>query len=472
MKSRMILVVAVFLTTTLFAWAGGAKEASGSQPAPAASTSASSQPVTISLIEQGVTGGINSQGVTWLQQYVIPGFEKEMAAQGRKVNVDLIQFGGSEENLKAKLALELKSGQAPDIMTFDGFWIPEFAKSGLIKPLTEVVGPQVMQWSGWKHISPGLQQLLGYKGEIYGIGNGTDVRMIYYRTDLFKKAGIPVPWQPTSWADIISAAKQIKSALPGVTPIQLDAGTAMGEATTMQGWDMVLLGTGVGMYNFKTDKWYGNTPQILDSLRLYKTIYITDKLGNADLQLEKNGREQSFADFRDGTMAMLVEGTWFWGTVLAPGSQWALKDRHTLVGWAAMPAEKPGMGYRGQNFVTISGGTGWSINPNTKHPQLTWDLLTYMFSKPMQQAIEQIKPGIDIRNDVAVAGHPVLTAMAKQLLPITTVRPQLPAYPKVSDLAQLMTERVVSGQMTPTQAMHAYTTSLENLVGAENVINQ
>ena len=128
----------------------------------------------------------------------------------------------------------------------------------------------------------------------------------------------------------------------------------------MQGWDMVLLGTGIGMYNFQDHKWYGRTPQILDSLKFYKQIYLTDRLGNADLQLEKNGREQSFADFRDGKMAMLVEGTWFWASVLAPGSQWALANRDQLASWAAMPAEKPGAGYRGQNFVTISGGTGWS----------------------------------------------------------------------------------------------------------------
>jgi multiple sugar transport system substrate-binding protein len=69
-----------------------------------------------------------------------------------------------------------------------------------------------------------------------------------------------------------------------------------------------------------------------------------------------------------------------------------------------------------------------------------------------------------------VAGDEVMSAMAETLLPITTVRPMLPAYPKISYEAQLMTERVVSGEMTPEDAMAAYAQAVTDLVGAENVI--
>jgi multiple sugar transport system substrate-binding protein len=46
----------------------------------------------------------------------------------------------------------------------------------------------------------------------------------------------------------------------------------------------------------------------------------------------------------------------------------------------------------------------------------------------------------------------------------------LPGYPKISYQAQLMTERVVSGQMTPEEAMAAYAEALKEIVGPENVI--
>src|SRR5690606_7081119 len=114
--------------------------------------------------------------------------------------------------------------------------------SGLVRPLTEIVGPHINDWSGWDHIPDPIEQLLMYEDERFGIPNGTDVRVIFYRTDLFQQAGISVPWQPQSWADILAAARQLKAA--GVpTPLQLNAGMSMGEATTMQGYFMALLGT-------------------------------------------------------------------------------------------------------------------------------------------------------------------------------------------------------------------------------------
>ena len=31
---------------------------------------------------------------------------------------------------------------------------------------------------------------MSYEGEVYGIANGTDVRMIFYRKDIFEEAGV------------------------------------------------------------------------------------------------------------------------------------------------------------------------------------------------------------------------------------------------------------------------------------------
>ena len=293
------------------------------------------------------------------------------------------------------------------------------------------------------------------------------MREIFYRKDIFEQAGIAVPWQPTSWDDILATARQLKDY--GVEyPIQLDAGTAMGEATTMQGWFMALLGAGEHMYDFDQQKWIVSSQAILDALNFYKTIYIDEKLGDARMQLVQDGRDQSFAAFAQGNIAMLVEGDWFWRSAILNQMDQATRDAE--VSWAKMPAEKPGMGYRGQDFVTISGGTGWILNPNTKSPDEAWALLAFMSSKDMQTEWEQRQPRINFRDDVPVAGDPVMSAMADALLPLTTVRPMLPDYPKISTEAQLMTERVVSGEMSPEEAMQAYADAVTEIAGADNVI--
>lgn len=431
------------------------------------STAFAQDEIKLTMTCRCVTDGVNASLVTWLKNEVFPTFEQAMAEQGKNVTVELVEFGGGDEQLKEQYALDLGVGGGYDLFAFDGFWVPEFVDAGLLKPLAEVAGDVVTEWDGWDHISPGIQAILGYQGDIYGIASGTDVRQIFYRRDLFEQAGIEVPWQPASWDDVLATARTLKEA--GVdAPLQVNAGTAMGEATTMQGWDMVLLGAGEHMYDFDQGKWIVSSPAILNALKFYETVYIDEELGDARLQLIADGRDRSFADFAAGRIAMLVEGDWFWRSAIL--NQIDVETRNELVTWAKMPAMEPGMGYRGQDFVTISGGTGWVLNPNTEHPEETWALLAHMSSQEMQLIWEESNPRINFRDDVPVIGDEAMSAMAEALLPLTTVRPMLPDYAKISVEAQLMTERVVSGEMSPEEAMEAYAEAVIEIVGEDNVI--
>ncbi len=421
----------------------------------------------IELTVGGLTAGVE---VDWINQVVKPAFEELMAAEGVNVTVSVIEAVGTAEEIRQQYVLDLGVGEGTDIMSFDGFWLPEFVEGGLIQPLTEVVGEEALEWEGWDVTPEGLQSILGFGGELYGIARGTDARVIWYRTDLFEQAGLPADWQPASWEELLDAARTIKTALPDVTPLQLNAGTGMGEATTMQGYLMALLGAGHHIYDFEEGKWIVSSPAILDTLRLYETIYITEELGDPRYQLTQNGRDQSFEDFSNGLVAMLVEGDFFWRGPLAPGGNFEMPNRDEVVAFALMPAEEPGMGYNGQDFVTISGGTGYILNPNTEHPQEAWQLLTYMFSREALEGLQELQPRIRARTDVPVTGDETMSQIASEVLPLTTIRPQLPEYNQVSVEAQLMTERVVSGEMAPEEAMQAYDDAVTAIVGEENVI--
>lgn len=427
---------------------------------------AQDEPIEITV--GGMTAGVE---VDWINNVVKPAFEAQMAEQGKNVVVTVNVAVGSAEEIRQQFVLDLGVGEGSDLLAFDGFWLPEFVEGGLIKPLTEVVGEEALEWEGWDVTPEGLQSILGFGGELFGIARGTDARVIWYRADLFEQAGLPADWQPTSWAELLDAARTIKQQLPDVTPLQLNAGTAMGEATTMQGYLMALLGAGHHIYDFEQSKWIASSPGILDTLNLYKTIYVDEELGDARLQLTASGRDDSFEGFSNGEIAMLVEGDYFWRGPLAPeGGNFPLANRDEVVRFALMPAEEPGAGYNGQDFVTISGGTGFVINPNTDHPQEAWELLTYMFSREALEGLQELQPRIRARTDVPVTGDDTMTRIAEEVLPLTTIRPMLPEYNQVSAEAQLMTERVVSGEMTPEEAMQAYDEAITEIVGEENVV--
>lgn len=418
-----------------------------------------------------VVGGVNSGLAEWLSNKVIPAFTEKMKAEGKDVTVKLNQFGGEDEQLTQQLALDFSTGAGPDISGFDGFLIPSFVEGGLLKPLNEVAGAEVDGWEGWGHIADGTKALMSFQGKPYGIALGTDARMIFVRKDLFKKAGLdPDTWQPKSWEELLEAARKIKAADPESFPLQLNAGVSMGEATTMQGYWMALLGTGEEVTD-KDGKYIVSSQGILDTLKLYKTIYVDEKLGDQRAQLLADGRNRTFASFRDGKTAMLVEGDWFYREVTAEGSEFAVADRDNLMTWKKMPAEKPGRGLRGQDFVTMSGGTGFVINPHTDAPKEAWALLSFMNSQEQLTAFQDIQPAIRIRDDVAIPNAPFLTDTAKTLLPLTTARPNDANYNKVSAEIQRMTESVVSGEMSPEDAMAQYKAAVIKIVGEANTVS-
>ncbi len=412
-----------------------------------------------------VIGGVNSATAQWIEESVIPAF----VAANPDINVTLNQFGGEDAQLTQQLALDFSTGAGPDITGFDGFLIPSFAEGGLLKSLDELIGDEYANWEGWDHISPGIRSILSYDGETYGVGLGTDVRMLFARADLLEQAGLAADWQPTSWDEVLDAARKLKES--GVeSPIQLNAGVAMGEATTMQGYWMALLGTGEGVTN-DDGKFIVSSQGILDTLNLYKTIYVDEALGDQRAQLLADGRNRSFANFRDGKTALLVEGDWFYRSVTAPGAEFEVKDRDTTMTWKKMPAQAPGEGIRGQDFVSISGGTGYVINPNTDSPQEAWKFLSFMMSQEQMTAFQDYQPGIRSRSDVAIPNNPFLTETSQTLLPLTTARPNNANYNSVSQEIQRMTEAVVSGELSPEEAMAQYKAAVIAIVGEDNTVS-
>jgi multiple sugar transport system substrate-binding protein len=414
-----------------------------------------------------VIGGVNSATAQWIEESVIPAFE----AAHPDVNVTLNQFGGEDAQLTQQLALDFSTGAGPDVSAFDGFLIPSFVEGGLLKSLDEVAGAEVNNWSGWAALSDGSRALMEYQGKFYGIPLGTDVRMIYTRKDMLAEAGINADnWQPTSWEDVLDAARAVKEAFPESFPIQLNAGVAMGEATTMQGYWLALLGTGEAVTD-ENGKFIVSSQGILDTLNLYKTIYVDEQLGDQRAQLLADGRNRSFANFRDGVTALLLEGDYFYRSVTPEGSEFAVANRDEVMGWAKVPAKEPGAGIRGQDFVTISGGTGFVLNPATDTPAEAWAFLSFMNEPEQLAAFQELQPRITARTDVAIPDSPFLTETSQALLPLTTARPNDPNYNAVSSEIQRMTEAVVSGELSPEDAMAQYKAAVTAIVGADNTVS-
>lgn len=429
--------------------------------------------VSLTINANDVAGGKNAAEADWITKYVIPGFVKAQKAKGVTATVKFNGAGVDDEQFKTKLELGLKTGNSADVFSGDGIWLGELASAGYVKPLDEVVGKKAASWAGWSQISKSVQQNMTYKGKLYGIPSGTDGRVIFFNKKLFARAGLPADWQPKSWDDILAAGTALKK-VSGVNPIQINAGTPMGEATTAQGFLPFLAGTGKPLFDEASGKWQGATSNVTAVLNFYKKIY-GGGLGDANLQQDKAGRDESFADFSKGKVGILVESDYFWRSIVCPDKSvcntTAMASRNADVGYAKIPAQKPGAGIKGQDFVSISGGGGWLLNPASKYPQQAWELMQFMMSADAQTNLSKAMPRISPRADVnatTLAGDPLMSFISKQILPITSYRPSDQNYNAVSVAIQEATASVVDGK-SASSAASTYQSSLQKAVGADHV---
>ncbi|WP_169729416.1 extracellular solute-binding protein [Thermoactinospora rubra] len=452
LRKRSLSAVAVLAASGLALAACGQSGGSGGGDA-----------IELTITQNAISGGKNAAAADHLTKWLIPEFEKAMKAKGKNVKVKFVPNGVDDEQYKTKLALDLKSGKGADVIDIDGIWAGEFAEAGYIKPLAELV-PEADSWDGWAQIPEAVQGLATFNGKKYALPIGTDGRVLYFNKTLFAKAGLPADWQPTSWQEILDAGGKLKAA--GVpVPIQINAGTAMGEATTMQGVLPLLAGAGGEVYS--GGKWSGASQPIKDVLAFYQKIY-GGGLGDPKLQQEAKGRDKSFAQFAEGKIGILLEGDYFWRGVLNPQDGVAkMADRDQVVGYAKIPAMEPGKGIRGQDFVSMSGGALRTLNPNTKHPKEAFELLAFTLSpealKQETKGNVRITPRTDVNKEI-LTGDPLLQFISEEVLPLTAYRPPLAVYPQVSVALQEATAAVVGGT-PPEQAAADYAKKLEGLVG-------
>ncbi|MCU1405199.1 MAG: putative sugar transporter, substrate binding protein, partial [Glaciihabitans sp.] len=130
--------------------------------------------------------------------------KEQYEAANEGMTVELVPIEALENDYFTKLALMNQSAAtAPDVMYEDTFKVKSDAEAGYILPLDDYIA----DWADWEQFPDNAREAgAGDDGKIYGVPMGTDTRAIWYNKQLLADAGLDVPWQPTSWKDILDAA--------------------------------------------------------------------------------------------------------------------------------------------------------------------------------------------------------------------------------------------------------------------------
>ncbi|WP_329550104.1 extracellular solute-binding protein [Streptomyces sp. NBC_01356] len=391
----------------------------------------------------------------------------EMKKQFEKANpgkkIELVPIKAADSEYYTKLQQMLRSPKtAPDLVYEDTFLINSDITSGYLKPLDTYLD----KWADWdQFIDTAKTAAKAEDGKTYGIPDGTDTRGLWFDKGIFAKAGLPSDWQPKTWDEVLDAARTIKEKVPGVTPLNIYTGKPAGEAATMQGFEMLLYGTGDGstdpLYDTASKKWIAGSQAFKDSLGFVETVY-KEKLGlDVSDALDPNIATRVRGELLpEGKLGINLDGSWLPQDWLeGAGHEWP--EWSDKLGLAYMPTQNG----QAPGKVSMSGGWTWAIPSKAANPDLAFKFIETMQTKANAQKWYIANSGIAVRKDVAadpayVDAQPGIKFFT-DLVASTHYRPAYPAYPKVSTAIQEAMEGVTTGDSSVDKAASGYDEELK-----------
>jgi multiple sugar transport system substrate-binding protein len=289
--------------------------------------------------------------------------KKEVQTAYPNITVKLVPVDGGEPDFLTKLALLYHTpSTAPTIAQFPSTEINLYASTDYLTPMNSFLAK-----SSWFAQYPTVIQNEGkINGKIYAVSAGENNNGIYYDKAILQKAGIPLPWQPKNWQDIISAAQKIKKAEPKVIPLWLDAGTSAGPNGAGYGILNLLAGSSTPTIQTSSGKMVVSSPGLLQTLNFYHEAF-ADGLGAPTSQLfsPNNAPNIPSADFAKGTLGIAVAANFIGGNWTKQVSFPYWPQAATAMGVAALPKAN------GDGYASTLSGWDYGISSTATKAQVT-----------------------------------------------------------------------------------------------------
>ena len=197
-----------------------------SSPSPAAEPTSQSTPGAIDKTYAGTTISLLVPSWAAFKTGILDDFTQRT---GITVKVETVAFDAIHD----KIVTAEASGQAPaDVIELDWTWVSQFGAAGWLEPLgSYLTADQIQGAAGSSSFS--------YQSKQIGLPYSLDFRGTAYNMTMLKKAGISEP--PTTWAELLTAAKALKAAGVSEYPIGLPLSI---QETTATPWYMLIRAAG------------------------------------------------------------------------------------------------------------------------------------------------------------------------------------------------------------------------------------
>ncbi|MFF4172627.1 extracellular solute-binding protein [Streptomyces sp. NPDC001744] len=377
-------------------------------------------------------GGSKSSGelsgtVTWWDTSTVGSEDKvfkklaeDFTKKHPKVTVKYVNVPFGEAQNKFKNAAQSGSG-APDVIRSEVAWTPEFADLGYLAPLD---GTPAL-----KDADDFLKQAAAsvkYKDKTYAVPQVIDSLGVFYNKKIFKDAGVAVP---KSVDELKTASAKIKEKT-GKTGFYLRGDDPY--------WFLPFLyGEGGDMVDADQKKVTVDDESGVKAFRTVKDL-VDSKAAITDAT---NGWDNMQAAFKDGKVAMMINGPWAVADTFT-GKEFA--DKANL-GIAPVPAGSAGQG-------APQGGHNLAVYAGSKNLDASYAFVEYMTSVESQAKVTKelsllpTRSSVYIKPDIATNE---MIAFFKPVVDKAVERPWIPEGGSLFEPLKVEYTKVLTGQTTP-----------------------
>jgi len=275
---------------------------------------------------------------------LLPDFEKETG-----IKVDYLMNNHGDHHTKLTTNLATGSG-AGDVIVVDVEKIGPFVASGGLVNLSENYGADKYAESFAPYA---WAQGKGADGDVYGMPVDLGPGVMYYRTDVFEKAGIDLNEAIKDWDSYIKAGEELK---------KKDVYLIASAADVAQAIIFTTVPEGEGLYFDKDGNPVVTSERFVHAFEVAKEI--RDKGLDARILAWSN---EWYEGFRNGTFATQLSGAWLLGHL----NNWIAPE--TAGNW--------GVSHLPDGIYGSWGGSFLSIPTQSKHQDEAWKLIEYMTTK-------------------------------------------------------------------------------------------
>jgi multiple sugar transport system substrate-binding protein len=419
---------------TLAACGGSSSSSSPGTGSTSTSASASSVGSTTSGSIVWSASPLSGTGANDARTVLINAFEKQYPG----IKVSLVSASTDTDTNRSTLATQIAGGAGPDVFMGDVIWPAQFGAHQLAVPLS-----QYLPASYFSKFATGLVSGATYKGAVYGSPLFEDQGFLYYRKDLLKKDGLPVP---TTWEQLETDAKAVLAkgqakygfvwegdSYEGLTCNFMEYLTDAGGTATNSGYTTATL----------------NSAAALKAVTFMRSLITSGVTPAAVTTFQE---PQAMNTFGGGNAVFLRNWDYAYATATTPADGGKLTA--SQVGVEPLPT------FAGQPTPGYSNIGGWNmyINPHSKHLGADLTFIQWLSSTTAQDILSQkygfISTVTAVRTSPAVvASNPVFA-----IVPNTKLVPRpagTPNYPALSTAIYQNVNEALAGSTSPSAAVAA-----------------